>query len=81
MTILTLSVDSEYTKTETKLTGISIINGAQTTGSIGSVEKKDSLEKNKVICRVIECSDPEIIEKYARKELAEIEDCWYFAVE
>lgn len=41
-----------------KLSGISIINGAQTTGSIGSVDiSKKSLSDVRVLCRVIESSD------------------------
>lgn len=45
---------------ETILEGISIINGAQTTGSIGhsSVEQLDDV---KVLCRVIESADEETI--------------------
>lgn len=45
------------------LTGISVINGAQTTGSIGSVDssKSTGLGDLKVLCRIIECSDPELI--------------------
>lgn len=46
----------------TKLTGISIINGAQTTGSIGSVSTSiGSLDDVKVLCRAIICSDPDTI--------------------
>lgn len=45
------------------LKGISVINGAQTTGSIGSVDasKETSLGKVKLLCRVIECSDSSTI--------------------
>ena len=42
----------EGIKNGTKLTGISIINGAQTTGSIGNVDKR-SLENVRVMCRLI----------------------------
>lgn len=40
------------------MTGISIINGAQTSGSLGSVDiTKHDLSKVKVICRIIQSSD------------------------
>ena len=45
--------------------GLSIINGAQTTGSIGSVE--GDLDKNILVsCRFIECSDQEIIREIVK---------------
>jgi len=46
----------------TRLTGISIINGAQTTGSIGNVDvTKHDIKKVRVLCRVIICQGPEKI--------------------
>ncbi|KTR97050.1 AIPR family protein [Pantoea dispersa] len=45
------------------LEGISIINGAQTTGSIGSVQDNKKLEGLKVLCKVIECTDSEKVKK------------------
>ncbi|SEV92393.1 AIPR family protein [Kaistella antarctica] len=45
---------------ETILEGISIINGAQTTGSIAHSES-DQLDNVKVLCRVIESSDEKTI--------------------
>jgi hypothetical protein len=43
----------------TKLVGISVINGAQTTGSIAAVDpKKHDLSKAAVLCRIIQSSDP-----------------------
>jgi len=61
ITLLTLGLTP---KGETiSLTGIAIINGAQTTGSIGSVETtKHDLRDVRILCRVIQCSDPDTIE-------------------
>lgn len=60
ITLLTLG--KKTGKDGTRLTGISIINGAQTTGSIGSVDlKKNDLKDVRVLCRVIECTDPDTI--------------------
>lgn len=60
VTLLTMGLHEA--KSETRLTGVSIINGAQTTGSIGSVDiSKHDLKSVRVLCRVIECSDPQKI--------------------
>lgn len=65
ITLLTLGYGS--TKDGTSLTGVSIINGAQTTGSIGSVDlTKHSLSAVTVLCRVIQCSDDETIGNIVR---------------
>lgn len=49
------------------LSGMSIINGAQTTGSIGSIDlSKKSLSDVRVLCRVIECSDADTIAEIVR---------------
>jgi hypothetical protein len=56
ITLLTLG--KSQTKDGTRLTGISIINGAQTTGSIGSVDPaKHDLTDVRVLCRVIQSAD------------------------
>ncbi len=56
ITLLTLGAKSS--KDGTRLTGVSIINGAQTTGSVGSVDlKRHDLKDVRVLCRVIQCSD------------------------
>jgi hypothetical protein len=61
ITILTLA--KKLVKGTTQLTGISIINGAQTTGSIGSVDlKRNDLKDVRVLCRVIQCTDQQTIE-------------------
>lgn len=65
ITLLTLG--KKATKEATRLTGISIINGAQTTGSIGSVDaKKNDLKDVRVLCRVIQCTDPETINEIVK---------------
>lgn len=65
ITILTLKLSQE--KSKTVLRGISVINGAQTTGSIGSVDvTKRSVDAVRLLCRVIECSDQETIDNVVR---------------
>jgi AIPR protein len=60
ITLLTLGRRDD--KESTVLTGISIINGAQTTGSIGSIDlSKNDLKDVKVLCRVIQCNDDDTI--------------------
>jgi hypothetical protein len=60
--ITLLTLDAKETKDGTLLTGASVINGAQTTGSIGSVDTlKYDLKNVRVLCRVIKCTDPETI--------------------
>jgi hypothetical protein len=62
ITILTLGFDENKRNGTTAIQGISIINGAQTTGSIGSVDiTKHDLKKVKVLCRIIQCSDASTI--------------------
>lgn len=65
ITFLTYKVKS--TQDGTLLTGISIINGAQTTGSIGLVDtSRHDLKHVRVLCRIIECSDPDTISDIVR---------------
>ncbi|MBA1141842.1 AIPR family protein [Mesorhizobium neociceri] len=66
ITLLTLG--KKETKSGIELTGISIINGAQTTGSLGSVDlKKSDIKSVNVLCRVIQCSDEDLGHTYVRK--------------
>lgn len=62
ITMLTNKVKS-VEKDKILIQGVSIINGAQTTGSLFSIEqhKEDVLSKVQVMCRVIECSDVKLI--------------------
>lgn len=59
ITILTSKFVEKENKTE--LQGISIINGAQTSGSIGSLDLGVDLTKVKILTRIIECEDPLLI--------------------
>jgi hypothetical protein len=61
VTILTNNLNIDGNKTT--LTGISVINGAQTTGSLSSIENSLDLTNVKVLTRVIQCKKPEIIKK------------------
>ncbi|RYU77682.1 AIPR family protein [Hymenobacter persicinus] len=57
ITILTNNIDI-VRKTIT-ISGISVINGAQTTGSLGSIDSlKHPMDDVKVLCRIIRCDDP-----------------------
>lgn len=59
ITILTTKYEKE--KSNTKLYGISIINGAQTTGSLGQLPSTINLDRVKILARVIECKNPDLI--------------------
>jgi hypothetical protein len=66
ITVLTLEIGDKK-KGRRELKGISIINGAQTSGTIGSIDKtKTSLDDVKLLCRVIECSEQATIDKIVR---------------
>lgn len=66
ITVLTLAI-GEKKNGRRDLRGISIINGAQTSGTIGSIDRsRTSLDEVKILCRVIECSDQETIDKIVR---------------
>lgn len=66
ITILTMGVAIDEAEKAT-LSGMSIINGAQTTGSIGSVDlAKKSLAELRVLCRVIESSNADTIAEIVR---------------
>lgn len=63
--ILTLKVGEE--KSGTELSGVSVINGAQTTGSLGSIDiTRYPLGDVKVLCRIVECSDDETIQEIVK---------------
>lgn len=59
ISILTTSVSKNYKS----LGGISIINGAQTTGSISSANDPEALSKINVLCKIIVCTDAEKVKK------------------
>lgn len=60
ITLLTLARTAA--REGTRLTGVSIINGAQTTGSVGSVDlKRNDLKDVRILCRVIQCTDAQTI--------------------
>lgn len=50
----------------THLTGISIINGAQTTGSLGNVDAHIDLSSVRVMCRVVVCKNPVRVEEIVK---------------
>lgn len=64
ITILTNRMDVK--KSEVVLHGISIINGAQTTGSIGSLDLKIDLRGVKIMTRIIECGDSDVVNNIVR---------------
>lgn len=59
ITILTTQYVDDNDKT--KLSGISIINGAQTTGSLGQLPDSVNLDNVKIMTRIIQCTDPDLI--------------------
>lgn len=59
ITILTNKM--EVKKDAIILHGMSIINGAQTTGSIGSLDLKIDLRGVQILTRIIECGDPAVV--------------------
>ncbi|MPW23521.1 hypothetical protein GCT13_44060 [Paraburkholderia sp. CNPSo 3157] len=59
ISILTTSVSDDLKTFE----GISIINGAQTTGSVSSATDLEAIGKISVLCKVIVCNDPEKVKK------------------
>ena len=59
ITILTTHIRTEANKTF--LSGMSIINGAQTTGSLGAIPASVDLSETSILARVIECTDTETI--------------------
>lgn len=66
ITLLTLAMKEKKDRIQ-ELQGISIINGAQTSGTIGSIDKsKTAIDDVKLLCRVIECSDQSTIDKIVR---------------
>jgi hypothetical protein len=50
-------------RTELQLSGIGIVNGAQTTGSIGTLSEADAqkLDDVQVMARFVACNDPEVV--------------------
>lgn len=59
ITFLTTHIRKEPDKTF--LSGMSIINGAQTTGSLGAIPDNIDLSDTKILTRVIECTDTDTI--------------------
>lgn len=64
ITLLTNQVIRKGSKST--LRGISIINGAQTTGSLGSVDSSVNLSNVKVMCRIVVCKNPEKIDEIVK---------------
>lgn len=60
ITILTHNYEKKIGNTT--LTGMSVINGAQTTGSIGSLDSTISLDGVRVLTRIIKCSNQSTID-------------------
>ena len=65
ISVITNSVEVNESEKIITITGLSIINGAQTTGSIGSVDGKLD-DRIMVSCRFIECGDQDIIKEIVR---------------
>lgn len=66
ITILTRGLKGEEGGDSIEVDGMSIINGAQTTGSIGSVPEGFPLSSANVLCRIIKCSDSETVQNIVK---------------
>lgn len=64
ITILTNKIEDK--KDKIVLHGISVINGAQTTGSIGSLDLSVDLKNVKILTRIIECNDSSVIDNIVK---------------
>ena len=66
ITLLTLDYKTLKDST-TKITGCSVINGAQTTGSLGQIDiTRHDLSKVKVLARIVACGDQETVRNIVR---------------
>ncbi len=65
ITAITNKIDYDNEKKELNIAGISIVNGAQTTGAIASIKDKVS-ENLKIPIRIIECENQETIKEIVR---------------
>lgn len=66
VTILTRGLKGEEGSKTIQVDGLSIINGAQTTGSLGSVPEGFPLDNANVMCRIIKCSDRDTVQSIVR---------------
>lgn len=64
ITLLTTDLYSKGRRSAIK--GVSIINGAQTTGSIGSIEDNIPLDDVRVMCRIVVCKNPSKIDQIVK---------------
>lgn len=64
ITILTTEYKSKNDKT--LLHGIAIINGAQTTGTLGQIQNEVSLSDVKIMARIIKCNKSELVDSIVR---------------
>lgn len=49
-----------------KITGLGIVNGAQTTGAVGSLQDAEVSRESHVLARFIKCDDPETVKSIVR---------------
>ncbi|WP_413754184.1 AIPR family protein [Streptomyces sp. R-74717] len=64
--ITALVHDFSFTDGTVEITGLGIVNGAQTTGAIGSVPVGENGRKSHVLTRFIRCNDPETVRSIVR---------------
>ncbi|MFJ5607865.1 AIPR family protein [Streptomyces sp. NPDC093221] len=64
--ITALVHDFSFIEGVVKITGLGIVNGAQTTGAIGSVPAEDIGQDSHVLTRFIRCNDPETVGSIVR---------------
>lgn len=68
ITILTRAaqLDDPVHPTKVRLDGISVINGAQTTGTLRELPDKACLSQVRILARIVVCSDPELVNSIIR---------------
>ncbi|MFI9236295.1 AIPR family protein [Streptomyces sp. NPDC053079] len=64
--ITALVRDFSFANGTVEITGLGIVNGAQTTGAIGSVQAMHVSQKSHVLTRFIRCDDPETVRSIVR---------------
>ncbi|MBT2509255.1 AIPR family protein [Streptomyces sp. ISL-98] len=64
--ITALVHDFSFSDGTVEITGLGIVNGAQTTGAIGSVPVRRTGQKSHVLTRFIRCNDPETVRSIVR---------------
>lgn len=68
VTIIVNDMQHDVSRSELHIEGLGIVNGAQTTGTIGSLgqDERAHLDKVRIMARFVKCSDPDILRDVVR---------------